>query len=74
MSIGPPAGIAVGQHDIIKIERMLAERGDVHNAGLPVEHHNREQQPREQEPGKIIDGEAQLITVLTGLSFPSGAA
>jgi hypothetical protein len=26
------------------------------------------------EPGKVIDGEAQLIAVLTGFSFTSGAA
>jgi hypothetical protein len=53
---------------------MLAERRDVHNAGGLIEHHNRQQQPREQEPGKVIDGEAQLIAILTGLSFPNGAA
>jgi hypothetical protein len=53
---------------------MLAERGDAHNAVGLIEHHNRQQQPHEQESGKVIDGEAQLIAVLTGLSFPSGAA
>src|SRR5262249_61298264 len=44
------------------------------NAGGLIDHHKRQQQPREQEPGKVIDGEAQLIAILTDLPFRSGAA
>jgi hypothetical protein len=53
---------------------VLAKRRDVDDAGRLSEHHERQQQPGEQEPGKIVDSETKLVAVLTSLSAPGGAA
>ena len=46
------------EHNIVKIDRLLAERGDVHNTGGLADHDERQQQFCEQKSGEIIDSEA----------------
>jgi len=46
-SIGARAAVTAGQHNIVEVDRMLAERRDVHDAGRLSEHHERQQQPGE---------------------------
>src|SRR5262249_57886873 len=61
LGISPPAGITACEHNIIKIDWLLAERGDVHNAGGLANYDERQQQICEQKSGEIIDGEAQFV-------------
>ena len=73
LGISPPAGITACEHNIVKIDRLLAERGDVHNSGGLADHDKRQQKFCEQKSGEIIDGEAQFVAVLTNFSLCVGA-
>ena len=65
-------GIAFGQHDVVEVERMLAERGDVDNARRRACLQQGKQQAREQKAGKVVDGEPQFVAVGTELALDPG--
>src|SRR5262245_59450896 len=73
LSIGARAAISARQHDIIEVDRVLAERKDVQDAGRLAEHHEGQQNSCEQESGEIVDSKAQFVPV-AGLSFTGRAA
>src|SRR5262249_61424993 len=68
------AAVTARQHDIIEVDRVLAERSDVHDARRLGEHQQRQQKPGEQESGEVVDGYAQLVAVLAHLSSTGRAA
>jgi hypothetical protein len=47
LSIGARAAVTARQHDIIEVDRVLAERRDVHDAGRLAEHQKGQQNPGE---------------------------
>src|SRR5262249_60251862 len=69
LRIGARAAVTAREHDIIEVDRVLAERSDVHDARRLAEQQKRQQNPGEQKPGEIVDGKAQLVAVLAGLWF-----
>src|SRR5262249_56050650 len=74
LSIGARAAVAARQHDIIEVDRMLAERRNVHDARRLAAHQKGKQNPGEQESGEVVDGKAQLVAVLADLSSTPRAA
>src|SRR5262249_61511592 len=74
LSIGARAAVTARQHDIIEVDRVLAERRDVHDARRLAEHQKGQQNPGEQESGEVVDSKAQLVAVRAGLSSTGRAA
>ena len=47
LGIRARAAVAASQHDVIEVDRVLAERRDIHDASWLAEHHQRQQNPGE---------------------------
>src|SRR5258708_37050912 len=69
LSIRARAAVTGREHDIIEVDRVLAERRDVHDARRLAEHQKRQQSPGEEESGEEVDAKATLVAVLAGLRF-----
>ena len=63
LAIGARAVVALLEHHVVEVDRLLAERGDVDDARGRAFDEARQQQAGEQESGEIIDGEAELMAV-----------
>src|SRR4029077_11201791 len=74
LSIGARAAVTAREHDIIEVDRVLAERRDVHDARRLAAYQKGQQDPGEQESGEVVDGKAQLVAVLAPLSSTGSAA
>src|ERR1700754_1211592 len=66
LRVGAGAVVAFGDHHIVEIDRVLAERGDVDDARGRARFQQGKQQMREQESGEVVDGEAQFVPVGAG--------
>ena len=67
LRIGAAAAVALRDHHVVEIDRVLAERSDVDDPRRRACPQQGQQQVGEQKAGEIVDGEAQLVTVLAGL-------
>ncbi len=70
LAIGARAAVAVRQHHVGKVDRLLSERGDVDDARGRAFADQRQKQMREQEAGEVVHGEAQFVAVGAGLPRP----
>jgi len=61
----------VDQHHVVEIDRLLAERRDVDDARRCARAQEREQQASEKERRKVVDGEAQLMSVGAFAALPA---
>jgi hypothetical protein len=61
---------AAREHDVVEVDRLLAERGDVDDPRRRRRHQPIAQQRREQEPGEVVDREAQLVAVRARRACP----
>src|SRR5260221_14683552 len=59
LGIGQPAAVARAQHRMIKVDRMLAKRGDGHTSRGCADYHESEQMTCEWETDGVIDAKAQ---------------
>ena len=71
LRIGARAVVAFSQHDVVEVERMLAERSDIDDARRRTGLQQGQQKVSEQETGKVIHGKPQLVSVSTGASLGS---
>jgi len=56
----------VRQHEVVEVERVLAEAGDVDDARRCRLLQQRKQSHRQQERSQVVDRESQLVTVGAG--------
>jgi hypothetical protein len=72
LAVGAPAGIAARQHDVGKVDRLLARRGEVDDARRPGRPRRRlqrrAQQVLQQERRQVVDGKAHLVALRTLLA------
>src|SRR5580698_1976487 len=69
LAIGARAAIAVSEHHIGKVDRLLSRRRDIDDArGFPAREH-RQHETRQQEAREIIDREAQFEAVGAEFAF-----
>src|ERR1700686_1130799 len=71
LAIGPDAAVAVRQHHVGKVDRLLPERGDIDDARGRAGLDERQKQARQQKAREIVDREAQLEAV--GADLAPGA-
>src|SRR5215207_1596266 len=71
LTVGTRAAVVAGQHRAVEIDRRLAERGHVDDPGRGAVPQQRQEPLSEQEPGQIVDGEAELIAVAALLAPPA---
>ena len=74
LAIGPDAAIAVRQHDVVKVDRLLPGGGHIDDAGRRARLDERQEQPRQQEAREIVDRKAQLEAVGADLALCPGRA
>jgi hypothetical protein len=69
LAVGPDPAVAAFEHEVAEIERVLADGGDVDDAGRRRRPQQREQLQGEQEPGEVVHGEPQLVPVGAGAAI-----
>ena len=60
LHVGAAAGIGALEHDVVEVDRPLADRGDVDDAGRRAFSQQRQQMHRQGEAGEVVDREPQL--------------
>ena len=70
LPVGAGAAVAVLDHRVVEVDRRLAERGDIDDAGRGGSAQQRQQAHGQQEARKVVDREAQLVAVLAHLPLP----
>jgi hypothetical protein len=55
LAVSACAAVAADQHHVGEIDRLLPGRGHVNDARRSARLEQRQQQPRQQEPGEIVD-------------------
>jgi len=58
LAVGALAAVATSEHDVGEVDSLLAERGDVDDAGRRASPDQRQQEIGEQEAGEIVHREA----------------
>jgi hypothetical protein len=63
LAVRAAAAVVALEHDVVEVERRLAERGDVDDAGGGAAPQEWQQAQREREAREVVDREAQLVAV-----------
>jgi hypothetical protein len=63
LAVGPAAAVTPGQHHVIEVDGLLAERADVHDPGRRGGLEQRQQPLGEREAGQVVHREPELVAV-----------
>src|SRR5690606_18846104 len=63
--------VAALEHDVVEVDRRLADGRNVHDPGGRALDQAGEEHPGEQVAGQVVDGEVQLVAVLAEPPFPA---